>query len=131
MGILQDLYNSGRSIISGIASGVSSLFKWGASGLYNAFTSITNFVRNAVNWAWQGFNSLYNGIKAGISGIGAILGQVYDWVLTQFRSIFAALMSLLNELFRITEQKIKEYGQWQASLQMELESGILGGCQDP
>lgn len=131
MGILDDLYNTGRAIISGISNGVGNLFNWAATGLYNSFNSITNFIRNAVNWAWQGFDAIWKGIQNAVSGLATVLKGVYEWIMTQFRSIYAALMTLMTKLFEVTEDVIKKYAQWQANMQMGLESGILGGCQDP
>jgi len=131
MGLLDDIYNIGRAIISGIANGVSNLFQWAASGLSNAFNSIANFVRSAVNWAWQGFDAIYRGISNFVSGLGTVLQNIYNWFVQQLQQIYIVLMNLIDDLFRLTEQKIMEYGQWQANMQMTLESGILGGCQDP
>lgn len=131
MGLLDDLYNTGRAIVSGIANGVGSLFNWAATGLYNAFNQIANFIRTAVNWAWQGFDAIWRGIQNAVSGLATVLSNIYEWFMSQLRNIYNMLMALLDDLFRLTEDMVMKYGAWQSKLQMSLESGILGGCQDP
>lgn len=128
VGILQDIYNFGTAIIQSIRDSVKNVFTWAASGLQNAFNAIAGAVKTAVNWAWRGFDTVWKGIKDGISGLGTVLRGIYEWFLNGLKQIYNSLQNLMKYLFEVTEDLIMKYARWQVKVQMQLEKEIANSC---
>lgn len=128
MGILNDIWNGINSIYQAGARTVNNIFAGAGRMLASGFQWVLNFIKSAINWTWNGFNALYNGIKGGVSSLGSTLSKAYEWVVAQLKILWNMLFKVLNELFKVTEDVIYKYAMWQASVQMKVESSILGGC---
>ena len=128
MGILDDIYNTGKALLYGVRDGVSSIFQWAAGGINTAFNTIASTVKSVVNWAWKGFDAVWSGIKSGITGLGTVLKQIYEWFLNGLKTIYNELGKLMKVLFEVTESVMMKYARWQVKLQMQLEKEIAGGC---
>jgi phage-related protein len=115
-------------MLYGIRDGVGNLFKWGASGIYNAFNSVQNIIKTLINWTWQGFDAVWRGIQNAVAGLGTVLRSIYEWFLNGLKWIGNELNKMLKYLFEVTEGLVMKYARWQASATMALESEILSGC---
>lgn len=128
MGVLEDIYNFGRSIIYGVRDGVNNIFQWAARGLNGAFQAISNSVRSIMTWTWNGFDAVWRGIQNALTGLGNVLRGIYEWFLNGLKWIGNELNKVLKYLFEVTEDIVMKYARWQASATMRLEKEILGGC---
>jgi len=103
-----------KGVIDGVKNAIGKAFGW----MKDAFSRVYDIIKGAINktidWTWKGLTAVGEGIKKFASSIVDGLRKIYDYFLKGLNLIFAALMKLLDSLFRVTEDAVMKYALWQA-----------------
>jgi len=113
-----------RNGIQGLGNAIVNIFTFFRNTFNNIIRGLNTSIQRLINWVMPGFHRIVEGIQGFASRVVDGIRHIYQWFLNGFNILWNALLRLLNDLFKITEAKLSQYGLWQARVQYNLEKTI-------